>query len=223
MDLRRVAAWAAPWTVGACVACGVSLPLGDDGLCPGCACGVESLHHEVDRLGPGGPWLVAAARYGGPIADVLAAMKFRGEPPNLGALTPEWLRTCVEVADGARVEAWVAVPPQRQRLRSRGWHLPDLLAGTVAAATGQPTRLLLDRTDLEGPRARGAAAAPRFAVRAARGPQPRRVGLVDDVITTGSTVDAAIAVLASAGITVACVAVFADARRREARPDRGGP
>lgn len=219
MDLRRLAAWAAPWTVAECVACRAPLPLGTGGFCAGCDLSVEPLHGEVDRLGERGRWLVAALRYGGPVADALAAMKFHGAPPDLGALTPAWAATCGEVAQVTAIEAWVAVPPQPERLVARGWHLPDLLAATVAAATRRPAPLLLERRDRQAPRAQGATSLPEFRLRRDAGRGPRRVGLVDDIVTTGATAQQAIATLESAGFEVVCLAVLADARPRTQRVD----
>lgn len=214
MDLRRFAAWATPWTLAGCAACEVALPLGDHGLCRACAEAVEPLHAQVSRLGPDGPWLVAGVRYGGPIAEVFAAVKFRGRPPDLGSLTPPWLATCSEVAASTQLDAWVAVPPQRRRLRRRGWHLPDLLAATLAAATTRPASLLLNRDDQHAPRAIGSADAPCFSLRQRIRSLPARVGLVDDIVTTGTTLREAMTVLERAGIAVCCVAVLADARAR---------
>lgn len=219
MDLRKLAAWASPWTLAACVACDEPLPFGTAGFCRVCADAVEPLHAQVDTLGAKGPWLIAGLRYGGPVADVIASVKFRGAPPNIGPLTAGWLETCDEVARNDSLDAWVAVPPQRERLRARGWHLPDLLAGTLAAATGRPALPLLDRVDNHAPRASGGHALPVFSMRSRRQAASLRVGLVDDVLTTGATARVAIAALERGGVTVGCVAVLADARSRIARDE----
>ncbi len=105
----------------------------------------------------------------------------------------------------------VAVPPHRQRLRERGWHLPDML---TAQARGSRIWRPVVRSDVAGPRRGDRSAMPRFAwcarESAAAGSGP--VLLVDDVVTTGATLQALASVLGERGVAVAGAVCLADAR-----------
>jgi predicted amidophosphoribosyltransferase len=89
--------------------------------------------------------------------------------------------------------AVVPVPPHRRRVRRRGFDPAALIAAALAARAGLPLSACLQRTD-HGHRQVGAGrhlrrSAGRFAARATAAP-PRLVVLVDDVHTTGATLDA---------------------------------
>ena len=147
----------------------------------------------------------AAVDYGYPWSGVLQAFKFRGDPGWAGALatllrsTP-WVEPALEAA-----ELVLPIPLAPQRLRMRGFNQALLLAQALAPARVQAGLLLrthdtpaqsgLDRTQ----RLRNLARA--FAVEPLRAAQlaGRQVLLVDDVMTTGATLQAAAAVLRQAG------------------------
>jgi ComF family protein len=97
--------------------------------------------------------------------------------------------------------ALVPVPPQRQRRRRRGFDPAAELTAAVAPRLGLPACACLVRRDRE--RQRGATRvqrrrAGRLAIEL-RAPPPRRVLLIDDVHTTGATLDACARVLRAGG------------------------
>lgn len=111
-----------------------------------------------------------------------------------------------ELADAEHPQALVPVPLHRDRLRRRGYDQALELARPLAQALGLPLRDdLLRRMRATAPQSRLAAPQRRrnlrgaFAVRT-EGNLPTHVALVDDVMTTGATVEAAAAALRRAGV-----------------------
>ncbi len=112
----------------------------------------------------------------------------------------------------------VPVPLHRGRFRERGFNQAALLARTVADATGVPVDegLLVRRRRTgtqthRGGRARQAGVEGAFGLRAGVQAVPRTVLLVDDVLTTGSTLAACAAVLREGGATAVLCVAFAEA------------
>ena len=143
--------------------------------------------------------------YGYPWSGVLQAFKFRGDPGWAGALatllrsTP-WVEPALEAA-----ELVLPIPLAPQRLRMRGFNQALLLAQALAPTRVQAGLLLrthdtpaqsgLDRARRLRNLARAFAVEPLCAAQLAG----RQVLLVDDVMTTGATLQAAAAVLRQAG------------------------
>jgi predicted amidophosphoribosyltransferase len=119
-----------------------------------------------------------------PAATVMAAQIAATMPPNLG---------------GAVI---VAVPPQRSRRRARGFVPAGALARSLAPRLGLPLVPALERRDHASRQARARRTDRRAAGRivvAARRPAGVPVLLVDDVHTTGATLDACARALRAAG------------------------
>jgi predicted amidophosphoribosyltransferase len=209
MDWLSLAAWGEGWAPTRCIACGDGRCRDALAFCRVCCDSVRPQHDAADMVD--GQPLVAAFSYSGAVARAVTAMKFDASPPGWGGALSPWL--CALAARGAEFDAVVAVAPSAVRLRDRGWHLPDLLASAAAAATGRPAPLALRRTDHQAARARGVHGEPTFCADAwALG--GIRTLLIDDVLTTGTTLAAASRAIDCAGGSVVAYGVLADARPR---------
>ena len=187
-----------------CPACGED-PLPQSPFCATCDGAVDPWPEAPDGI-------QAGALFGGPIADAVHALKYGGRPEAAGPLG-RWLAGRVQVPACAAV---VWVPLGRRRLVARTYDQAMLLAAAFARAAGRPVlRGALHRVRETPPqvgrdratRARNVAGA--FA--ASRGVTGRDLVLVDDVVTTGATVDAASLALRSAGARSVAVVALARA------------
>lgn len=216
MKLKRIALdlFFPPWCLGCgregdfiCSACRQSLPTLPASVCPRCghpqpggelcpACAVPS---GIDGLRA--PYV-----FQGVVRQAVHELKYR----NLRTLaTP--LAMLLRDALAARPvpgDVLVPVPLHQRRLRERGYNQSGLLARELGNLTGMPAvEGCLLRRRYTSPQARTASAAERqqhmagaFACRDAR-LRGRRVILLDDVATSGATLDAAAAALKAAGAT----------------------
>jgi ComF family protein len=158
---------------------------------------------------------LAAVDYAYPWASALADFKFRGDPGWAGALA-QFLRDIPGMVPTLEaVDCVLPVPLSAERLRERGFNQAALLARHLAGARADHATLLrLHATEAQSglPRAerlrnlRGA-----FAVEPARSSAVagKRVMLVDDVMTTGATLQAAAEALRAAGAAHITAAVLA--------------
>jgi len=134
--------------------------------------------------------------YEGAGRELIARLKYRN-----ARSTIRWLAARMsELVDSADVDVVTWVPTTADRRRQRGFDQAELLARAVARRLHRPCRRLILRRP--GPPQTGRTlterrAGPDFAV-PALGRQPR-VLLVDDVITTGSTLVVAATALRAAG------------------------
>jgi ComF family protein len=198
-----------------CAACGAAVRA--EPFCDVCAEAVDPVPPGCARCGQPGPdALCGACRaappafdavragglFGGPLADAIHAFKYQDRPA-LARPLGAWLAARVALPPGAVI---VSVPLARGRRLERGYDQAALLADALArpaGASGRRLRAALRRVR-EGPpqvgrtreeRARNVAGAFE-AVAAVAG---KDVVLVDDVVTTGATADAAAAALRRAG------------------------
>ena len=205
-----------------CAACGEPAEAGP--FCPICAEAVDPVPPGCARCGLPGPDVACGAclvrppafdearaggLFGGPLADAVHALKYRGRP-SLARPLGAWLAARVPLPPGAAV---VPVPLGRRRRRERGYDQAALLARALSRAAGAPClRVALERVRETAPqvgRDREARARNVLGAFAARGVAGRDLVLVDDVVTTGATADACARALLAAGarsVTVVCLA-----------------
>jgi ComF family protein len=197
-----------------CPACGAPLEGSHDALCAGCARELPWLGaHTCVRCalpapcapcpGVGRAWDEAWAPYAheGPARDLVVALKFRGllAAADLLAAPLAALPRGRRLLEGATL---VPVPADPRRRRRRGFDHAALIAQALARRSGRPLVEALHRP--AAPRQLGSGRAARLAgasraAPVAQDPAPRRVVLVDDVHTTGATLEACARALRTAG------------------------
>ncbi len=181
-----------------CAACRRALPWLPDSCCERCALPRHRGRCPAADAPFAAAW--AAVAYEGAARDVLHALKFSGARPLAAVMA-------AQIAAGAppgllRTGAVVPVPAHPGRRRARGFDPAELLARALARRTGLPYAPVLRR----GGGAVRQLGAPRDVRRApgrlpitARHPAPQAVVLVDDVHTTGATLEACATALRQAG------------------------
>jgi len=185
-----------------CAPCNADLPRLKDSLCPRCAlasplgavcgrCLSQPPHYEAT---------FAALAYGFPADVLVQSLKFRGELA-LAPFLAELLAGCISKME---VDCIIPVPLSAERLRGRGYNQALEIARDVARASRlrlapglcERTRDTPSQTDLplteRSKNVRGAFHCPRLIAGA-------RVAVLDDVMTTGATLDEVAATLKRAG------------------------
>jgi ComF family protein len=179
--------------------------------CPACAAAVRP--SPASRLA--GIPLLAAGRLEGPLQEAIHSYKYRPRP-RLAAVLAQPLRGAVLAADVSPT-ALTFVPLHPGRQRERGFNQAEALAAELARALGIPLVGGLTRVRAT-PAQVGLSQAERRANLAgafqwtASQPPGDRLGLVDDVCTTGATLTAAARAVAEAGGSIEAFLVLAVAQ-----------
>ena len=200
-----------------CPACAADLPQLPAALCP--QCGEETTLGE--RCGaclkdpPAFARTVALFRYEFPVDRLIQALKY-GHQLSLAAWFGARLGQILVAADHDLV---LPLPLHPSRLRTRGFNQSLEIARPVARALGHPIDpILLTRTRATPPQAdlpfTERARNVRGAFECAGDLAGRRILLVDDVMTTGSTLREASRILKLHGAGQITVAIAARALRR---------
>jgi predicted amidophosphoribosyltransferase len=197
----------------ACLACRAPLARAGEPLCGACRAALPWLPARTCRRcglpPPCGPCPARAAAFtrawaplahDGPARELVRALKFRGGLAAVDVMAAHIAANAPpRLLRGATL---VPVPAHRARRRERGFDQAERIAGALARRTGLPVSGCLERGGAAG-RQVGASRARRWArgrldVRC-RGPAPAVALLVDDVHTTGATLDACARALRAGG------------------------
>lgn len=166
--------------------------MGSGSLCGRCAESLPSLSR-----------LIAVFRFEGAIRDAVHSLKYQ----DIRALVPVLAREMADDPRIARVEAdsLVPVPLHRRRIRERGYNQAELLALELGMRIGLPVQTdIIERTvDTDAqtrmPDEQARAENVSRAFRASPEAAGRSLMLVDDVTTTGSTLNACAQALLDVG------------------------
>lgn len=178
------------------------MPCGEMGSCSAC-----------DRYLPAFAGLRSAFSYEGVARSAVLALKFQG----VSALAPEMARPMADALSRwvPVVDAVVPVPLGWLRRRTRGYNQAALLAQEVCRSSGLAleTRALRRARQTPPQTQQADEASRRRNIQAAFAPGPRPVGgsvlLIDDVATTGATLDACARVLLEGGASEVLALTFA--------------
>jgi ComF family protein len=172
-----------------CARCG--RPYSEDGLCGWCRRAPSALDH-----------IRSAALFGGPLREAVHAFKYKGRvdlaQPLAELMVAFWRRNPLPA------DVIVPVPLHARRERERGFNQAVLLAQAFAARVELPVTVALERARETVPQVGLNAHERRENVRGAFTalidmPSGHRALLVDDICTTGATLDACAVALRRAG------------------------
>lgn len=204
------------WLCAECLEKLGALSLGRGPICPRCGVSLEDARCRNCADWPADGVRIARFSYGYafPVDHVVQQMKYSGVYNMTGWMGEKIALLCKEGRFGP-VDALVPVPMHPARERDRGRNHAFCLARAVSSCVGIPVWNGLCRTRNTGQQARRKGEERRRAMQGTFGlhtdaasPVGKRFLLIDDVITTGATVNACAAVLYAAGAQSVCAAAF---------------
>lgn len=196
-----------------CLQCGAAFlsekSLNESGVCRLCASGATSFHN-----------CYCFGEYAGTLRELIHLFKYRRIRTLAAPLGKLMARA---LPPQASYDALVPMPLHWRRRFIRGFNQAELLARVVSRRTGLPVLTALRRRRHTSAQASLASSSQRranvrgvFSIQGSFEAAGKRLLLVDDVLTSGATVNSAAAALAAAG--AARVAVLALARADRRRP-----
>ena len=186
-----------------CAFCGALLD-GENGVCPACEAALRGLEGPGLRALDFGP-CAAAFYYEGMVRQGVHGLKFQGRRQSAAVFARYMAETAAEHFSG-QFDAVTFVPVSEKRRKQRGYDQARLLSEAMAALWGVEAEAVLEKirdnpaqSGLADARARRENVRDAYRVKPGAAVKGRRFLLVDDVVTTGSTMSACAAALRSAG------------------------
>lgn len=176
-----------------CAFCGCLLSLPGSGVCPVCRKGLPFVQTGTPRRIEFVPAVLSPFYYKEPVREALLRYKFRNHPA-ISETFANFMSEEVEKSPDIMYDTISWVPLSRQRERRRGYDQARLLAEAIARRQGVPCMRLLRKIRHAAPQSGLRSAAERkanifgcYAAVPSVSPEGKRILLIDDVITTGST------------------------------------
>ncbi|MDR3552805.1 MAG: ComF family protein [Clostridia bacterium] len=205
-----------------CEKCAATLPFIRGEACP--HCGRAREYCCCSGRGFGFDRCVAPLYYEGATRAGICRVKFHGKKGYITQLAELTADTVRREYAGIAFDAAVAVPMSRRELRSRGFNQSALFCRALCAELGIAFRGDLLQKPLDTRPQRSCKADQRwrnvsgvFTVRKPASVSGKTILLVDDIITTGATLNECAQVLKKAGAAHVCCAVIAAVRQKNAR------
>jgi competence protein ComFC len=184
-----------------CVYCRRDVP-GPEEVCPACLKKQEQL---LNKTGFYGNYLYVF-EYSGIVRKLIHNFKYN-DMPFLGVYMAARMAAYLNAAD-VKFDLITYVPIHENRLKWRGFDQSEMLAGYLGAEMGIPCKRLLRRTRDTVPqfdlsrKERQKNMKGAFCAEGKLSLKGKKVLLIDDVCTTGSTIDACSAILEKSGAVV---------------------
>lgn len=213
-----------------CVYCDALLPQVDYFACPNCMVSLPWLSGKAAlRGGTNFTRCVSAASYEAALRAAFLQYKFFNQRHLAKTFAIPLAQVIASHFSGAYdLITWV--PVSKERLKTRGYDQARLLAEAVAAALGQKTLPLLAhphqnpaQSSLDSAAARLVNVKGCFAATDPARTQGLRILLIDDLITTGATLEEASSVLRAAGAKEVLCATFCQAQAPSPPKQEGEP
>ena len=201
-----------------CVLCRKALPPGPPRICPQCQASMPATENGGRRRGDYFSQCVSALYYEGSVRDAIRRYKFDGVQAYAEAFG-ELVASCVyEHLEGEYdILSWVPLDPRRRR--RRGYDQAELLARSAGRRLRrEPVQVLRKRPGVKPQSRTGDPAKRRANIAGAyRAADPaliqdKRILLVDDIVTTGSTLSECAKTLLLAGAEEVRCATLASTR-----------
>ena len=196
-----------------CMFCRKILRGGDGAACK--ACEAELTGHDGVRTGTYFSRCVIPMAYEGKVRDAIIRFKFQDQPgyaTEFGRI----LAKCIQNEFAGQYDLITWIPVSGQRLKKRGYDQAMLLAmaaalelGDVAVETLRKTAHNAAQSSLTDAAARKTNVQGAYAVPEPELVEGKRILLIDDIITTGSTLDEASRTLMEAGAKEVLAAALA--------------
>ena len=203
-----------------CMGCGTRAGFPRDWLCEDCR---QKLAMRWVGAGqpPAGGWFRGAAygyHYGGPVSGLVRHLKYQGVT-RLSPLMARAMAKAYGFIEPTGADCLVPVPMHKKRQRQRGFNHAERLARDVGALLDLPVLCAVVRVRNTRQQARLSASERRHnldgAFALAADVRGKRVVLVDDVCTTGTTANACARCLLDGGAEAVYLLCFAVAAEKE--------